>query len=190
MKKLAVLFPGIGYTVHKPLLYYSARIAAGLGYEIRPLPYTGFPQKVKGDRKKMEESCKIARKQARQMLSDLKPEAFDSLLFIGKSIGTVVAAEFAAEYESDRIALLLYTPLEETFRFPLGRALVFTGSGDPWVGKEASRIPELCQQKDIPCFVIPDANHSLETDDPQRDLLQLQKIMDETERFIRAVNEI
>ena len=26
-KKLAVVFPGIGYTVDKPLLYYSAKMA-------------------------------------------------------------------------------------------------------------------------------------------------------------------
>ena len=33
MSKLAVIFPGIGYTVDKPLLHYSRRIAADLGYE-------------------------------------------------------------------------------------------------------------------------------------------------------------
>ena len=37
MGKLAVIFPGIGYTADKPLLYYSRRIAANLGYEIRTM---------------------------------------------------------------------------------------------------------------------------------------------------------
>ena len=40
-KKLAVFFPGIGYTVDKPLLYYSRKLAASAGYDIRLLPYTG-----------------------------------------------------------------------------------------------------------------------------------------------------
>ena len=35
MPKLAVIFPGIGYTAYKPLLYYSRRIAANFGYEIK-----------------------------------------------------------------------------------------------------------------------------------------------------------
>lgn len=34
MKKIAVLFPGIGYTCDKPLLYYSAKLAAEKGYEV------------------------------------------------------------------------------------------------------------------------------------------------------------
>ena len=33
--KLAVIFPGIGYTADKPLLYFGRRIAVDCGYEIR-----------------------------------------------------------------------------------------------------------------------------------------------------------
>ena len=40
----------------------------------------------------------------------------------------------------ERIRLALYTPLEETFSFPFEKAVVFTGSADPWVGKEKSRM--------------------------------------------------
>ena len=57
MSKLAVFFPGIGYTIDKPLMHYSRRIAAGLGYEIKLLPYGGFPAKILGDRGRMEEIC-------------------------------------------------------------------------------------------------------------------------------------
>lgn len=42
MKKAAVLFPGIGYHTDKPLLYYSKKIAAELGYEIIEVPYGKF----------------------------------------------------------------------------------------------------------------------------------------------------
>ena len=49
MKKLAVLFPGIGYTCDKPLLYYSWKVLKKLDYEVFPVPYTGFPDGVKGD---------------------------------------------------------------------------------------------------------------------------------------------
>lgn len=33
MKKLAVFFPGIGYTVDKPLMHYSRRLAAEAGFQ-------------------------------------------------------------------------------------------------------------------------------------------------------------
>lgn len=34
MKKLAVFFPGIGYTVDKPLMHYSRRLAVDAGKKI------------------------------------------------------------------------------------------------------------------------------------------------------------
>ena len=183
MRKLAVVFPGIGYTVDKPLLYFSRKIAAENGYEIKLLPYTGFPPKILGDREKMTESYRIALSQSREMLSDVDFTAYDEFLFIGKSIGTAVAAQIATEILRP-VRLLLYTPLEETFLFPLKDSIVFTGLADPWVGKESSRIPQLCEERGIPCHVVPGANHSLETGNAQTDLRNLLEIMEKTEQFI------
>ena len=184
MSKLAVVFPGIGYTVDKPLLYFSRKIAAENGYEIKLLPYTGFPAKILGDREKMTESYWIALVQSKEMLCEINFAAYDELLFIGKSIGTAAAAQIAMELPVP-VRLLLYTPLEETFLFPLEDAVVFTGTADPWVGKENSRIPLLCEERGIPCHVIPGGNHSLECGNAQKDLENLQEIMRETGKFVR-----
>ena len=46
------------------------------------------------------------------------------------------------------------------------------------------RIPALCKESGIPCRVIPNANHSLETADPVQDILTLQKIMSLTEQYM------
>ena len=108
MKKLAVFFPGIGYTVDKPLLHYCRRLAAAEGFEIRLLPYTGFPQKIRGDSDRMRESYRIALEQSREMLSGLDLGEYDRILFVGKSIGTAVAVQIAAESGvPDRIRLVL-----------------------------------------------------------------------------------
>ena len=172
MKRLAIVFPGIGYTAEKPLLHYSRRIAERFGYETGIVPYSGFPKKVKGDKEKMLRSCEIALTQAKEFLAEVCLAPYEDVLFIGKSIGTVAAAEIAAGCpEKNKIRLIVYTPLEETFAHPLGDAVVFTGSGDPWVGGEASPIPQICAERDIPCFVIKNANHSLETHDPLLDNL-------------------
>lgn len=185
MKRLAVIFPGIGYTADKPLLHYGRRIAQDHGYEIRILDYKGFPSKVKGDRKRMEESFAIALQKAKEMLSGTDFSAYDDILFIGKSIGTIVAAKIASESpKQERIRLILYTPLEDTFSFPFGEAIAFTGTKDPWTGAENSPIPRLCKERGIPCFVIPDANHSLESGDVLADVKTLYDIMEETARFI------
>lgn len=183
MRKLAVFFPGIGYTVDKPLLYYSRRIAADCGYEIRLLPYSGFPEKLRGDRKKMEESYQIALSQSRQMLADVDLEAYEDVLFIGKSIGTIMAARLAFE-SSAPVRLILYTPLDDTFLFPIKEAIAFMGTADPWVGGEKSRIRELCSKQGITCISVLGANHSLESGNLNEDLKNLQMIMQETRKFI------
>ena len=185
MGNIAVLFPGIGYTADKPLLHYARRIAQDHGYEILILAYSGFPEKVKGDRSRMEQSFDIALKQSKDRLSRVDLSEYDDILFIGKSIGTIVAAKIAAEsLQKDRIRLVLFTPLEDTFSFPFGDAITFTGDADPWVGGEKSRIFDICEEKGIPCTLIPQANHSLETKDTDNDIKCLYRIMKETERFI------
>ena len=44
MKKLAVIFPGVGYHTDKPLLYYSKKLAAESGYMIKEVSYGNFPK--------------------------------------------------------------------------------------------------------------------------------------------------
>ena len=183
---LAVFFPGIGYTVDKPLMHYCRRIAQSAGYEIRLLPYSGFPPKVKGDRQRMEDSYQIALRASLEMLSDIDLTAYERILFVGKSIGTIVAARIASESDAaDRIRQVVYTPLADTFSFPLGDAVVFTGGADPWVKTEKDQIPSLCRDRNLPCFVIPDANHSLECGDIQKDLENMKLIMSETQKFVQ-----
>lgn len=185
MNKLAVLFPGIGYTADKPLLYYSRRIAAAHGCDIKIMNYTGFPPKVKGDKSRMEKSFDIALSQSLDMLAGTDFAAYDDILFIGKSIGTIVATKIASESpQKDRIRLVLYTPLRETFSFSFARAIAFTGDDDPWVGKNQSPIFGICEERKIPCSLIPYANHSLESPDAFADMKELYRIMKETERFM------
>ena len=185
MSKLAVIFPGIGYTADKPLLHYSRRIATDHGYEVRIMDYSGFPPKIKGDRKRMEESFAIALRQSEEMLAGMDLTTYEDVLFIGKSIGTIVAAKIASESRAkDRIRLILYTPLKDTFAFSFGKAIVFTGDDDPWVGKDKSPILGICEKRGIPCSLMAYANHSLESKDVFMDLKELYRIMKQTEIFI------
>ena len=185
MSRLAVIFPGIGYTADKPLLYFCRRIAAGHGYEIRIMDYKGFPPKIAGDRKRMEESFSIALQQSLEMLSDVNLDDYEDILFVGKSIGTIAAAKLASESpRKDQIRLILFTPLADTFSFSFGKAIAFTGDDDPWVGKDKSPISGICEERGIPCSLIPCANHSLESKEVFADMKELYRIMKETERFI------
>ena len=53
-KKIAVLFPGIGYTCDKPLLYYTGKLAVARGYKLVKVEYGNFPSGIKENKEKME----------------------------------------------------------------------------------------------------------------------------------------
>ena len=85
MKKIACLFPGIGYTCDKPLLYYSWKLLKGLGWEVVPVPYTGFPSGVKGNLEKMQQAAHMALEQAEEMLQGIEWNDYSDILLIGRA---------------------------------------------------------------------------------------------------------
>lgn len=180
-KKLAVFFPGIGYHCDKPLLYHAKKIAAARGYEVREVPYTGFPAKVKGDPEKMRQSFLTAMQQAEEILADVQWTAFDELLFVSKSVGTVVAAAFAAQH-SLKTGNVYFTPVGATFGFHPQQGIVFHGTADPWATDE--EIGEGCRSCGLPLVNIPGTNHSLESGDPMRDLEILQQVMGRVDAYL------
>lgn len=188
MKNIAVFFPGIGYTVDKPLMYYSRKLATSLGYEIKLLPYEGFPEKVIGNKDKMYASYDIAMSQAREMIKDIDFSQYDNIVFIGKSIGTIVSTTIALDYNiSDKVRFILYTPLEQTFKRPAKNAIAFSGTADPWLGNENTKIPSICDELNVILHMYDNANHSLETGDITTDLNILQDVMSKTKEHLSHI---
>lgn len=199
MKKIAVLFPGIGYTCDKPLLYYSGKAAAEKGYEIVRVPYGNFPPNVKGDAAKMQQCFVSAREQTEELLKGVDWTGYNDIVFFSKSVGTVVALSYAAEHGIDA-RQVLYTPLAETFRFPVPtegagaeireedgitaavRAVAFHGTADPWARTE--EIVRICGEKNIPLFLTENANHSLECGRALKDLKTVRKVIKTVKKIL------
>ena len=186
MKKIACLFPGIGYTCDKPLLYYSWKLLKGLGWEILPVSYSGFPDKVKGNPEKMQQSAHMALEQAEAALQDVDWGGYDDILFVGKSLGTVVSAAYAKRHGL-RCRQVLFTPVEATFQFAGRDCIVFHGTADPWADTKA--IENLCRRLEIPLYETEGANHSLETGDVEQDIRELRKVMKTVRAFIGKEEE-
>ena len=182
-KKLACLFPGIGYTCDKPLLYYSWKLLKGMDWEIVPVPYTGFPDKVKGDPEKMKLCAEMALEQAEEILRGIDWKEYQEILFIGKSVGTAVCSAYAAQHGIN-CRRILFTPVEETFGFPGGEAIAFHGTADPWVDTKVIR--ECCKRQGIPLYETEGANHSLETGDVDKDIKEIRKVMKIVWEFVEG----
>ncbi len=180
-KKIACLFPGIGYTCDKPLLYYSWKMLKGMGWEVVPVPYSGFPSGVKGDPKKMQQCVHMALEQTESILRDVRWDEYTEILFIGKSVGTAVCAAFARRYRIN-CRQVLFTPVEGTFQFASGRSAVFHGTADPWA--ETKVIEACCRRLGIPIYKTEGANHSLETGDVEADLEIIRNTMRIVREFI------
>lgn len=180
--KLAVLFPGVGYHVDKPLLYYAKDLAAALGYGIREITYGTLPAGIKGSAEKMQNAFEIALKNALKICEAVEWEGCDEILFISKSIGTAVAADTAGRL-GIKTRNIYYTPVRETFLFPLQEGIAFHGTADSWVSTQT--VQEECAARQIPLFITEGANHSLETEDTLENIRILEEVMKKTAAYMR-----
>ena len=180
IKRIVCLFPGIGYTCDKPLLYYSWKLLKGMGWDVVPVPYSGFPDKVKGDPAKMKRCAEMALEQAEEILREVEWNRCREILFVGKSVGTVVCCAYAEEH-GIRCRKILFTPVEATFGYAGGDAVAFHGTADPWADTKVIR--ECCRKQGIPLYETEGANHSLETGDVEKDIKEMRKVIKVVREF-------
>ncbi len=181
MKKIAVIFPGIGYNKDKPLLYYAAKLIKEKGYDIVNIEYKDMPQKIRGDIAMMKKAAELAFEQCEEQLASVSFDDYDRIIFAGKSIGTVAAAEYAGKHDLD-VCQIWYTPVEATFSFGIRNALAFIGDADPW--SDLNEVRRLAKAMEADIHIYPDCNHSLECDDVERNIVIIKEVMGITAKYM------
>ena len=181
MEKIACLFPGIGYTTDKPLLYYSGKMLRNGGWNTIPIAYPGWSADSKGNAGERAEAEQWALAKAEAVLQEIEWERYQDIVFVGKSIGTAVACAYAQKHHV-QCRHVLFTPLEETFSWEIGSGIAFHGTADPWAATDV--IERLCAEKKIPLYQTEHANHSLETGSLDRDIEEIRKVMGILESFL------
>jgi hypothetical protein len=188
-KKCVILFPGVGYSTDRPLLYYSGKLARQAGWTLHTVGYPEFKSAAISDMRQDQSRREQAFYQA---LTSIEGQLrafpdFDRYLFIGKSIGTILAAYLAANpFKDQDVSAVFYTPLKETFDFARDRGgIAFYGDADPWVGK--ATIVSGAKKRRLPLTVYPGANHSLETGNLSKDLEILTDVMTRTWHYLQSL---
>ncbi len=185
---IAVLFPGVGYNTHKPLLYYSAKLMQSYGYELCYLNYENMPKRVRSDKELMRQAVEAGYEDIKKSLADLDPGKYKRIVFIGKSIGTIIAAKYAKEHDIDAVHIW-YTPLIDTFSYADAtdseKTVAFIGDKDQW--SDVSRVKAAAMEKCIKLFSYPDCNHSLESADVFCNLDILNDVMHRTDEFVKGI---
>lgn len=183
-RKLAVIFPGIGYHKDKPLLYYSAKLAKESGYELMFIEYGKLPSGVKGSEDKMRAAYAQAMVNVREQFKSINKNSFNKVLFISKSIGTAIAATIDNELKLDAYHVY-YTPVEASFEAIGHKGIVFHGTADDWARTEV--IENECKKRNLPLYITKAANHSMETGDAIADLHIIKEIMRKTLYYINSI---
>ena len=136
MKKLAVIFPGVGYTCAKPLLYYTAAMAEEYGYETIRLDYGKDIHSFKGRTPDaLKPVTQLALSRVMPALLDLSAASYEEVLFISKSIGTVIACQAEKELTLSRpVRHFLMTPIPATLPYLNNiEGIFFSGTADPYI---------------------------------------------------------
>lgn len=185
MSKIAIYFPGIGYHCDKPLLYLGRNIGIELGYEnYINVQYSYKADNIRGNKEKMVKAFETLYEQAEQLLKDIDWNDYDDVLFVSKSIGTIIASAYAKKHNIQKIKHILYTPLTQTYEFEPQNAIAFIGTSDAW--SDVNEVVRLSEDKQIPIEVYENCNHSLECGDTLHNIEILADVMGKTKDFILA----
>ena len=182
MKKITVVFPGVGYTKDRPLLYYAGKLAVKHGYELIHMDFSGLDwskEKLK-DQAFLRQALDTCLKKTEHVLQDIGDLKDAKPVFISKSIGTVVACAYAKEH-GIAARQLCFSPLAFIGDYvSIGGAVLFYGDGDPFA--DYRDIERIAEEKDLPTFRVSGGNHSLETGDVDTDIDNLRAMMQRVEQ--------
>lgn len=188
VQKLLVLFPGIGYTCDRPLLYYAKKIAQNNGFTVIALDY-GSTFSGNSLKNLSEETAKIGLKACEQQIQNIPFEAYDRIIFVSKSIGTLMA--YLAEQKikqscklTTSIQHIYLTPIEACFQYIKSADTVMIGGKDQYATHEA--VYEFRRATHAQTFLFENANHSLEVNgNIQQTLDILNHAVNEMAKIIR-----
>ncbi len=182
---LAVLFPGQNYPVVAPLLYYAGKAAFEAGCDVLSIEY-GY---VTNHRPYSMAELAALVNEVSAGISSVLSDHYSRVVFIGKSLGTAVAAEVATLSPTPVRNHIFLTPLRRTIPFlqDADHALVIVGDRDPLFGGD-----DILQLADIPGLhvsVVDGADHALYIEgDHMRSLHALTDLTAQCARFCAAMH--
>ena len=171
-KKIVFSFPGVRGT-EIPLLYFGAKHYEDKGYEKRFIehPISG------NDFDALYENAKA-------ILKSFDFGEYDDIVFVAKSLGTVVACKLKEELNVNA-SLVLFTPLADTLPFIKGEnqiILVAASNNDRHL--ESETLCNLCERENVPCYIEPNVGHRMEVkNDIARNLQVIRNVIDRLEEM-------
>lgn len=163
---IAVCFPGTGFTCKEMLFEQLSRRYAEQNYDVIKLDFSHIPFR---EIESINEAVSVAQRAVKRQLFGTRFEEYEDVVFISKSLGTILAAHAEQDYHIHPRHLYL-TPLHRTLSLigPDARIIsMVLGTQDRFLTGKA--LANFCDEREIRYCLVDGVNHSLKDDaDPER----------------------
>lgn len=171
---LVVCFPGTGFTCKEALFVRLAEDFVARGYETIRIDFSHIPFR---EIESLEDAISVAHRAVKRQLSAVDFSDYADVVFISKSLGTILAAQAERDYEI-RPRHLFLTPLNKTLSMIRADTRVISmvlGTQDRFLTGRA--LAAFCDERSIRYCLVDDVNHSLKDDlDPERTARIIEQI--------------
>jgi hypothetical protein len=186
---LALIYPGFRYNCDKPLLYYTTQILLQRGYDVLQLRSNYRTQEFK-DLSKAEQTIQLIEDGKALLDSGLQTKSYTNILFVGKSLGTLIMAFILNEdHDLFRAKTIWLTPLlhlppvSQAVCETTSPAIIAGSTADP--AFESESVNKIKSMTNVVTLSYQDANHSLEIpDDPLKSLQILNQVTENLINFL------
>ncbi|MBU5344364.1 alpha/beta hydrolase [Paenibacillus lautus] len=169
-RKLVVLFPGKNFPCDKPILHFAGTSALQSGFDLIILEYGYQAARTDLDVNELQRVIEDSHESVQRIISKYK-----QVVFISKSIGTIVAGEVHGKLEIP-IKHLFLTPIKDTIHYiNKFNGLVVYGTKDEMFNKEHANQINIDNVREV--IEIPNANHGLETNNVEESIEILSKLV-------------
>lgn len=168
--KLVVLFPGKNFPCDKPILHFAGTSALQSGFDLMILEYGYQAARTDLDVNELQRVIEDSHESVQRIISKYK-----QVVFVSKSIGTIVAGEVHGKLEIP-IKHLFLTPIKDTIHYiNKFNGLVVYGTKDEMFNKEHANQINIDNVREV--IEIPNANHGLETNNVEESIEILSKLV-------------
>jgi predicted alpha/beta-hydrolase family hydrolase len=168
--KLVVLFPGKNYPCDKPSLHFAGTSALQSGFDLMVLEYGYQAARTNLDVNDLQRVIDESHESVQRIIGK-----YNQVVFISKSLGTIVAGEVHGKLEIP-IKHLFLTPIKDTIHYiNKFNGLVVYGTKDEVFNRELTDQINIDKVREV--IEIPNANHSLETNNVEESIEILSKLV-------------
>jgi len=168
-KRLVISFPGgRGYEI--PLLYFGSKHFEDMGYE---KIFINHPVSGEKDFDSLLEN-------AGKVMDFIDFSEYEDVVFIGKSIGTLVACRIKEQYNLPA-SLILFTPVEGALPYiNRDNKVLLVAAAERDRHWDTKILQSHCAKEDVKCYVEPNIGHRMEAmNDLNRNLEVIRNVVEQ-----------